>query len=386
MSRLRIVLGNSSLTHYPEGGGLWTLFLQYLLGLRDLGHDVFWVELFGSTGDTDRNQRLINIFFERMREYALQDRCILLLKPKNAGPAALETLTAYGRSLTEFRKIATSADLLWNFANAIKPPLLSLFTKRVLVDLDPGHLQVSALSWDMGQNDHDVFLSVGSKLRDTDCNVPALGLTWQPFLPVVYLPMWEPAPDPGLHAPFTSVTQWNWKEVWDDPTLSISKRSAYLRYIDLPERTQRSFELAANIHPNDQTGDRELLRSHGWNLADPHEIAGSPSKYQEYIRRSRAELSCPKPIFRHLMTGWLSDRSACYLASGRPVLAEDTGFGDHVPVGNGLVVFRNIEEALAGVAEIDGNYAHHSRAARELAERFFDSRRCLKEMLADCGA
>src|SRR5262249_12244454 len=151
---------------------------------------------------------------------------------------------------------------------------------------------------------------------------------------------------------------------------------------ELPRRVGRPFRLAANIHPEDQTGDRELLNSRGWGLVHPHEVAGSPASYRDFIRKSRAELSCAKPIYSELKTGWFSDRSACYLASGRPVLAEDTGFGDHFPTGSGLVVFQNLEEAVAGVADIDANYARHSRAAREFAEEYLDSRRCLETMLA----
>ncbi len=114
-------------------------------------------------------------------------------------------------------------------------------------------------------------------------------------------------------------------------------------------------------------------------------VAGTVSGYQRYLRRSRAEFGCPKPIHRALRTGWFSDRSACYLASGRPVLIEDTGLSDHLPTGEGLLVFRDIAEAVAGVEEIDRHYARHHRAARGLAQDVSDSRRCLPAMLAACG-
>ena len=146
------------------------------------------------------------------------------------------------------------------------------------------------------------------------------------FFRSVYLPWWPMAPDPGPQAPVTSVTQWTWEQLWwGDRVLSVSKRDAYLHYITLPHRVARPFELAVNLHPADQTGDRELLRDHGWRLADPSVVAGSLAAYRRYIRRSRAELSCPKPIHRDLRTGWFSDRSAAYLASGRPVLTEEYG-------------------------------------------------------------
>src|SRR5262249_9690875 len=158
--------------------------------------------------------------------------------------------------------------------------------------------------------------------------------------------------------------------------LSTSKRDAYLQYVELPRRADRAFELAANMDPTDDTGDRELLLSHGWQLRHPHKVAGSPALYQQYIRHSRAEISCSKPIYRELKTGWVSDRSACYLASGRPVLAEDTGFSDVLPTGEGLLTFNSLEEAIAGAREIDAHYQRHRRSARKVAEEYLGSRRC----------
>ena len=120
-----------------------------------------------------------------------------------------------------------------------------------------------------------------------------------------------------------------------------------MRYIDLPERTKYPFEIAAYLEPDDATGDRELLQTKGWSITDPWEATSSPKDYQNYISNSRAEISCPKPIFRELNTDWFSDRSVCYLAAGRPVLAEDTGFSDFLPTGRGLLAFRDLEEAVA---------------------------------------
>jgi hypothetical protein len=286
----------------------------------------------------------------------------------------------------QIKEIAQSADLLWNFACGLREPLLSLFKRRVLIDGDPDHLQVSALTREMGINDHHVFMTAGTKLHDVDCEVPTLGVDWQRFTQFVYLPMWDVAPDPGEHAPFSSVTQWTWEELWlDYRVVSVSKRDAYLRYVKMPERAQRVFQLAANIDPNDETGDRELLAKHGWKLVHPHHFARTLASYRRYIRRSRAEFCCPKPIHSELKTGWFSDRSACYLASGRPVLAANTGFGEHLPIGRGLLCFNNLEEALAGVVEIDRNYRQHMHAARELAEEYLDSQKRLPAMLSACG-
>src|SRR5262245_21151848 len=386
MSQIRIILGSDVLAKYPEGGGLWSCFLAYFLGLNALRHDVWWLEVLWSSGRKERDLSLISIFFERMKSLGLSERCVLLLLDKRATDHSLGTAETFGRSKGDLETVCRSADLLWNLASSLQQPLLSLFRRRVLIDGDPGHLQVSALTCDMGIRDHDVFLSVGTKLADEDCDVPRLGVQWQPLLQFVYLPMWPAQPDPGAEAPFSTVTQWNWGQLLlGEGAFSISKRDAYLRYADLPSRSGRAFELAANISSDDQTGDRELLRGHGWKLTDPHLVAGSPETHRDYIRMSRAEFSCPKPIFRELKTGWFSDRSASYLASGRPVLAEDTGFSEHLPVGEGLIAFKTLSQALDGVAEIDRNYDHHSRAARRLAEEHLDSRICLPAMLDMCS-
>jgi len=380
------VLANRTLAGYPQGGGHWTCFLQYLLGLNALGHDVFWLEVLRSSGNKARDKKLIDIFFGRFNRYRFKERCALLLYDQHQTEPTLEVAVAYGMTTHRIRETAHDADLLWNFSCSLRQPLLSLFKRRVLIDLDPGHLQVSALTWDMGIQDHHVFLSVGTKLADGDSAVPTFGVKWHGFLPFLYLPLWNAAPDPGEDAPFTSVTQWTWEYLeLEGRLLSVSKRDAYLPYISLPERARRAFELAANIHRNDTTGDRELIKKAGWKLVSPHLVARSPSIYQAYIKRSRAEFSCPKPIYRELKTGWFSDRSAAYLASGRPVLAEDTGFGHHLLTGRGLLSFTNLEQAMAGVAEIDQNYPLHMRAARELAQEYLSSEKQLPSMLSACG-
>ncbi len=386
MAAFRIVLANNSLAGYPEGGGHWSCFLQYLFGLKALGHDVFWFETLRSTGSVARDHRLIEIFLGRFKRYGFQDRCALLVYGPEVAEPTVEAARVFGLSKNRMTEIARDADLLWNFSCSLRQPLLSLFKRRVLIDGDPGHLQVSALTWDMGIQDHHVFLSAGTRLGDATCEVPTLGLPWQPFVQFLYLPMWTVAPDPGKDAPFTSVTQWTWETLQlGDRLLSVSKRDAYLAYVDLPLRARRPFELAANIDRADTSGDRELLLQNGWTLVNPHRVARSPKIYQNYIKHSRAEFCCPKPIHRELKTGWFSDRSACYLASGRPVLAEETGFSGPLPTGRGLVAFRDLEEAAEKVAEIESDYEQHSRAARRLAEDFMESGKCLQAMLSACG-
>jgi hypothetical protein len=386
MTPLRVVLGNGSLALYPQGGGHWIIRIQYLLGMRALGHDPVLLEFLWSTGDRNRDESLIGSFFSRLEEYGLKECGALLLWPQHAKEQSLELACAYGKTMMQIQEIIKSADLLWNDCGGIRQPLLGMFKHRVLMDLDPGHLQVSALDVDMDIHDHHTFLTVGKKMHDADCEVPTLGLQWQTCTPFVYLPMWNATGVPGPERPFTSVTHWTWDELWlEGRILSVSKRQAYLRYVELPARTGRPFELAVVIDADKEAEDRAALSSFGWQIVDPWKVAKSPADYQCYIQGSRAEISCPKPIFRELKTGWFSDRSVCYLASGRPVLAEDTGFSEYLPTGEGLLTFRNLQEAVDGVARIDSDYQKHMRAARKIAEEFFNSGRCLEEILGACG-
>jgi hypothetical protein len=379
-----IVLANRSVASYPMGGGVWSWMLQYPLGLRALGHNIFWLEIMKSSGDPARDAELAKDFFARISPHGLAPHSAVVVCD-DLDHQDLDRAQVYGRSKQTVFDIARSADLLWNIACAIRQPLLSKFPRRVLIDVDPGHLQVSAIEFEMGVADHQVHLSVGANLPDPDCEVPTLGFTWRTFLPFVYLPIWQASPDPGPAAPFTSITQWSWEELYYQGRVwSLSKRAAYMRYVDLPKRAGRPFELAALIGDADPTADREALHNGGWRVVDPYQVAATPEAYREYLRASRAEILCPKPIFREMNTGWFSDRSVCYLALGRPVLAEETGFGDFVPTGRGILDFRNIDEAQAAVAEIDGNYHLHSRWARELAEDLFNSDRQLTAMLGAC--
>ncbi len=383
---MRIVLGNSSLARYLPGGGHWCWFLQYPLALKALGHQILWLELMQSSGDPESDRRTIAGFFGQAADYGLERDSALLLFDQSLDFQPLEGAREFGISRSSLRQAIHDADLLLNFCCNVREPLLSMFRRRALLDFDPGHLQISALVWDLGIREHDVWLTIGARLGNQGCEVPTLDVEWRKFEPMVHLPMWQVTPDPGRGASFSSITQWTWEELpFGTRTVSVSKRAAYLKYLELPRRARRPIELAANIGHDDPAGDGRLLRDHGWKLVDPHEVGRTVSLYQDYIHRSRAELMCPKPVHVELRTGWFSDRSVAYLASGRPVVAEETGFSERLPTGVGLIPFRNADEAIAAIAEVDGNYAKHSRAARELAVTYFDSKRSIEAILNACA-
>ena len=377
-----IVLANATIALYPEGGGHWMWFLQYPLGLNALGHRVFWLEILPSTGNPEKDRYFVANFFERLATYGLDGDAAVAVT--NDPPLrTFEQAEFHGTSPAKILELARDADLLWSLWYSFGGPLLSRFRRRAFIDVDPGHLHVCVAESVLDIGKHDAYLTVGVNINEPNCRIPTAGLKWRPFRPFVYLPLWQFSSDPGRDAPFTSITQWTWETLkYDGQLVSVSKRDAYLKYVELPRLTRRPFELAANIGETDPAGDRSLLREHGWSLVDPHRIAPTPDAYREYIRNSRAEFMCPKPIHVDWNTGWFSERSAAYLASGRPVVAGDTGFTNYLPTGRGLFAFRDLKEAAAAVAEIDSDYTRHSRVAREIAEAHFNSRACLETMIA----
>ncbi len=381
--RLRIVLASRFLLGYPEGGGHWSAFLQHFQGLDALGHDVFWLELC-QPGPTGVDPGLERAFGERMDALGFNGRWAIGRSLDGPTPD-VDAIEIHGADTARVRRIIAEADLLWNFACAVQGPLLRRFRRRALIDGDPGIIQVSAEQHPMGVEDHEILFTAGLNLGEADCRVPTLGRRWHRFPQFVYLPTW-PSPEPTPpDAKYTSITQWNWGEIWHNgASLSVSKRDAYMRFVDLPRRCAPKFELAANIDLRDPTGDLVRLREAGWSLVDPHQVAASPEAYRAYIAGARAEFCCPKPVYVDTRTGWFSDRSAGFLASGRPVLMQDTGLDGHLPTGAGLLTFTDLETAVAAVETIEGNYAAHAMAAREFAKEHLAATKILGAMIEAC--
>lgn len=158
------------------------------------------------------------------------------------------------------------------------------------------------------------------------------------------------------------------------------KAHEFRKFIELPQRAPQNFEIALSIDPGDRK-DREALTAHGWTLADPVACSGTPDVFRCYVQNSGAEFSVAQGIYVETHSGWFSDRTTRYLASGKPVLVQDTGFSRHLPAGEGLLAFRTLEEAVAGAAEIARDYSRHAKAARLIAEEFFDARKIAARLL-----
>ena len=264
--------------------------------------------------------------------------------------------------------------------------LLEQIPVRAFLDLDPGFNQVWHVTGsDMGLDLHTHFVTVGQNLGRPGCPIPDCGRTWIPMLPPVALDHWPAAPDLPSRDAFTTIGHWRSYGSIEHGGIHYGQRAHSLReLIELPKRSPARFQLALGIHP-DETSDLEALRANGWDLVDPDSLAGDPDRYAEFIRGSKAELSVAKSGYVASRSGWFSDRSACYLASGRPVLAQETGFSEFLPCDRGLIAFSTTEEAAAGAESVEADVEGHGRAARAIAEEHLDARKVLPPLLARLG-
>jgi hypothetical protein len=231
---------------------------------------------------------------------------------------------------------------------------------------------------------HDVLFTYGENLGQPDCPVPLERFRWRTTRPPVALEAWEPHVDPS--APyFTSVASWENKGkdiTFRGETYQWSKHVNFLRFLDLPRHTPQRFQLA--MDPLDAAVEARV-RGAGWDLVDPAPISRDVDAYRDFIYGSRGEFTVAKDIYVRPRSGWFSDRSACYLAAGKPVVTQDTGFAKFVPTGQGLFAYATRDEAVDALARIDADYAAHAAAARRVAEESFDATRVLRKLLDDAG-
>jgi hypothetical protein len=352
-----------------QGGAAWAV-LQYLLGLRRLGCEVFLIEPAGDgalTPDAARYAR------EVMARFGLDGRWALV--PDRAEPA--------GMTHSEVRAAALDADVLLNVAGMLSDPdLLEAIPVRAYLDLDPAFTQLwhAADGVDMRLDAHTHFASVADAIGEPGCPIPDCGREWIATLPPVVLEHWPPAERLERRA-LTTVGHWrSYGSIHHEGVHYGQKVHSLRPLIDLPRRVRVPFELALAIHP-DEVRDLEALRDNGWVRLEPGAVAATPDAYRDFVRGSWAEFGLAKSGYAVSDSGWFSDRSACYLASGRPVVAQGTGFDRRLPVGAGLFAFTTADDVVAAVEELEGNYERHRAAARELAVEHLDSDRVVSSLL-----
>lgn len=356
-----------------QGGAAWAV-LQYVLGLRRLGHHVTFVEPVDAL-----TPPRVTSFNATIARFGLT-QAATLFHPQSratAGPGFEHVLVD-----------CSHADVLINISGILRAEeLLEPIPTRIYVDLDPGFNQLWATAdgIDMGFANHTHFVTVGQRVGTAGCDVPTCGQQWIHSLPPVVLERW-PYVAETRHRAFTTVANWRaYGSIEVGDRHYGQKAHSVRRLMDIPSTSTRDFALALSIHP-DETSDLAALRAKGWHLLDPETAAGTTSAYRSFVQTSFAEIGIAKSGYVESNCGWFSDRSACYLASGRPVLAQDTGFGVSLPTGDGLLAFRDVGEAVEAADTVCSQYEHHRRAARQVAEEFLNSDRVLGRMLEEVGA
>jgi len=373
-----VVLGY--LVRCPIGGMAWH-HLQYAMGLKELGHDVLFLEDSNDCGDC----------YDPTRHVTDEDPTYgLKFAEEVFGRTGLGERWAYHDAHTsrwhgplrdQVAEICDSADLMLNLSgsNPIRP-WTSGIPRRALVDTDPAFEQVRQITDPERRKlalGHNLFFSFGENVGTPRSKLPDDGLAWRPTRQPIVLDAWPAGAGPA-GGKYTSVMQW-----WSYPPREYDgvryglKADSFEPYLDLPRRTSESFELALGS----PGAPREELISMGWELVDPLATTRTPWTYQRYIQQSKAEFSIAKHGYVIANTGWFSERSAAYLASGRPVLAQDTGFSEVLKSDGGLIPFRSPEEALLGIEEVGAKYEEHCHAARRVAEEYFDSRKVLTSLI-----
>jgi hypothetical protein len=376
------VVGGALANKAGYGGEAWVR-MSWVSGLRRLGIDAWLVENIDSSVCVDQwgapcipaESYNRGYFDEVTTAFGLARRAVLLVDGgREVFGAGSEALDA-----------AREADLVVNIGGHL--PTTDLFPRALwaYVDIDPGWTQF----WFQTGNSaariagHDAFFSIAENLGTAGCRIPTAGIAWRPVRQPVVLDDWPvlPCPDPNR---YTTVASWrNGLGPVGDDSLS-GKHHEFRRLAALGRDGDAVHELALRIHPED-SADFDLLTENGWHVVDATTVVRTPEEFRTYVQGSGAECSAAQGVYAHTACGWFSDRSLRYLASGRPVLVQDTGLGGAFPVGDGLVTFDSLDTARAGRQRIAKDYSGHAAAARSLAETYFDSETVLGRFLDEVG-
>jgi hypothetical protein len=379
--RLRvIVLG--WLIREPTGGQAWHN-LNYVHGLAELGHDVYYIEDSDDTpmcygpdmsGPTTDPSYGLQFASEAFTKLGLGDRWAYYDAHANEwkGPQARDA-----RSLCE------TADLILHVSgfNPLRD-WLERVPVRVMIDTDPGFTQIRNLTeppFRQNCEAHTVFFSFGENFGLPSCTIPKDGFAWQPTRQPISLSAWPDTPGPR-NGRYTTVMQWQtWRAPWEYDGLRLATKSeSFQQFSQLPSRVGRIFEIAVRARWDSPFS---VLKQAGWGIADIDSVSHDPWTYQAFIQASKAEFGIAKAGYVVTHCGWFSERSAVYLASGRPVLHQDTGFSEWLPSGEGVIAFRSSEEVIEAIARIDSDYDFHCRAARELAAEYFSAHHVLGSLI-----
>jgi hypothetical protein len=279
----------------------------------------------------------------------------------------------FGMTEKQLMQVLAEAELLISISGHL-PPTSSLMRipRRAYIDVDPGFVQIWAQEVDMALDRHNFFFTVGQNVGYPEFKIPTLGLHWQPIVPPVVLDLWPPHIDEQCQR-FSTIADWRGAQYASfEGEHYGNKRDEFLHFLHVPLEAKQKIEPALCISYREYE-DLALLNQHNWDVKDPYLYAGDPDSYREFIKFSRAEFSVAKNGYVKSNSGWVSDRTVCYLASGKPALVQSTGFEGRLPTGKGLLTFRTPKEAVEGILDINNDYLAHCHAARQIAEKYCNS-------------
>ncbi len=374
----------------PIAGVIWQ-HIHYLVGLQRLGHDVYYIEdsarlpynpeTFEINNEFDYAAWLLN---RLSQEFGFKNRWGFCARYLPGAPTA-------GLPLKKIRQLYRDADAILNICGAQEFNDDLLVSDSILyIESDPGVEQIkidkgvrSTVSY-LGR--HHALFTFGENVGTKSFPVPTHGFKWLPTRQPVVTDLWKTNRSPSRAAVFTSVANWSTsglKDItWRGEKYLWSKSREFLRFISAPKESGETFELATNIN---DAKTRANFERRGWRLSSPLQMSVDYWLYRDYIRRSKGEFTVAKDQYVRLNTGWFSDRSVCYLAAGRPVIIQETGFTKIYGGKAGLLSFRSLGEIVDAVKMINADYVKHSRAARALAREFFEAKKVLKSILDHAG-
>jgi hypothetical protein len=362
--------------YYPNGGGHLWVHLNWALGLKANGYSVIWLEKVEvNEKNTVQNlQECINALKNRLAPFGF-DNCLALYS--SSDEQLPQDITQQCLDI----EAASEADLLINLRYDLPDHVVGRFSRSAMLDIDPGLLQFFLANGTMKLAQHHVYFTIGETVGQPGARFPSAGLKWHYTAPCVDIDWWKPKPAPAT-APFTTLSHWNtnqWVVEEDGSYYSNDKRDGFLPFLDIPQKTAHKLELALCL--GGDIVEQEALLQRGWHVREASEVSYTPEAYQEYIQQSRGEFSCVKPHCVRLQNAWISDRTICYLASGKPAVVQHTGPSRFLPGDAGLFRFHDMDGAVRCLEQVAKDYDKHSALARALAEEYFDARKITAHLL-----
>ena len=388
MTRKRILV-MGFMANIPIAGVVWQ-HLHYIVGLQRLGHEVYYIEDSTSLPYNPTNHEVNNDY-----SYALKTLARLAAEFGFDGrwafcPRYLPDDQCFGLTRSRLLELYRTADAILNICGAQELNEDVLQSERLIyVESDPGLEQIRV---DKGDENAPRYLSKHRRLFTFGENIgdgspiPTHQYRWLPTRQPIVTDFWKTEAPPPAGAVFTSVANWNTgglKDIeWRGEKYLWSKSLEFLKFIDAPRRAGEPFELATNL---EDPATRECFFQHGWKLPNPDAISVHHDLYRRYLQESKGEFTSAKDQYVRLETGWFSDRTACYLAAGRPAITQETGFSRHYGAGGGLFAFQTLDDIAEAVREINAEYPKHCRAAYEIAAEYFEATKVLASLLERAG-